>query len=204
MWTIYGLAVEQDLLVTVMKNLCSFILLTVWALYSPVTLGWSDMDKDGVPDLKDACPNTVVGSVVDAVGCNKNPAVSVCLQTVDGSFYPEQCQKATRLAVYFAFSSSEVSFSQWQSLADIKRFLSENNGKICLEGHTDAIGEVGFNQQLSVDRALSVEKILVEDYGFSPTRFSIVGHGSEQPIADNQVEAGRALNRRVEFLLETN
>lgn len=162
------------------------------------------MDKDGVPDLKDACPNTKVGSAVDAVGCNNNPEVSMCLQTVDGGFYPEQCQKGTRLAVYFAFSSSEVSFSQWQSLAGIKRFLSEYDGKICIEGHTDAIGEVGFNQQLSVARALSVEKILVEDYGFSPTRFSIVGHGSQHPIADNQVEVGRAQNRRVEFLLETN
>ncbi|MDH6148774.1 MULTISPECIES: OmpA family protein [Paraburkholderia] len=67
-------------------------------------------------------------------------------------------------------------------------------------GHTDSTGSLQYNETLSVNRAQSVTGYLAQR-GIAPQRLSATGMGPNQPIADNNTEAGRAANRRVEIYL---
>ena len=70
--------------------------------------------------------------------------------------------------------------------------------KILLKGHTDNTGDPVKNVQLSEERVKTVKKYIV-DQGISPYRVSGKGYGGNQPIASNETEETRKLNRRVEF-----
>jgi outer membrane protein OmpA-like peptidoglycan-associated protein len=67
-------------------------------------------------------------------------------------------------------------------------------------GHTDAKGAAAANDALSLDRAASARDWLVAR-GMSPVRIAVAGRGSRDPLASNDDEAGRAINRRVEILV---
>jgi len=67
-------------------------------------------------------------------------------------------------------------------------------------GHTDSTGSDAINNPLSVNRAASTRDYLTAR-GVSAQRISIDGRGSQEPIADNTSEAGRARNRRVEIFV---
>jgi len=74
---------------------------------------------------------------------------------------------------------------------------------ILLEGHTDATGSDEYNLELSRLRAQSVANFL-SSQGVVPGRFTIMGYGETQPIADNESVDGRQLNRRVEVAIFAN
>jgi outer membrane protein OmpA-like peptidoglycan-associated protein len=67
-------------------------------------------------------------------------------------------------------------------------------------GHTDSTGDFQANIQLSQNRAEAVRLALVAQYGIDAARLSAQGVGSALPVADNDTEAGRARNRRVELV----
>jgi len=67
-------------------------------------------------------------------------------------------------------------------------------------GHTDSAGEDVANQALSEKRAQAVVDYLVKA-GLPANRFTAVGYGSTQPVADNESDEGKAQNRRIEFLV---
>jgi outer membrane protein OmpA-like peptidoglycan-associated protein len=69
-----------------------------------------------------------------------------------------------------------------------------------IEGHTDNIGGDDSNLRLSIARAEAARAWLIEA-GVEPERVVAVGYGEERPIGDNSTSDGRAVNRRVEFLL---
>jgi OOP family OmpA-OmpF porin len=69
-----------------------------------------------------------------------------------------------------------------------------------ISGHTDTDGEEGFNQMLSEKRAQAVADYLV-NAGLPASRFTAVGYGSNQPVASNETDEGKARNRRIEFLV---
>lgn len=71
---------------------------------------------------------------------------------------------------------------------------------IAVAGYTDSTGSDTYNQQLSEKRAASVADYL-KNKGIVAARFDVIGFGERNPIADNNTEEGRALNRRVELTL---
>jgi outer membrane protein OmpA-like peptidoglycan-associated protein len=71
---------------------------------------------------------------------------------------------------------------------------------IDVDGHTDSVGNAGYNQDLSERRANSVANYLASR-GVDPRRMSAMGYGLERPIASNASESGRAQNRRVEIAI---
>ncbi len=71
---------------------------------------------------------------------------------------------------------------------------------ILIAGHTDSAGAEDMNQRLSEQRAQSVKNSLVGQ-GVAPTRMNTIGFGETKPVADNNTEAGRQLNRRVEITI---
>ena len=77
---------------------------------------------------------------------------------------------------------------------------SQPNTEIRIVGHTDSTGSDAINNPLSVNRAASARDYLVSR-GVDGRRIQIDGRGSREPIADNNSDAGRANNRRIEIFL---
>ncbi len=74
------------------------------------------------------------------------------------------------------------------------------NARLTIIGHTDSTGSPSINDPLSVNRAQSVRDYL-GGRGVAASRIEISGRGEREPVADNNSEAGRAKNRRVEIYL---
>jgi outer membrane protein OmpA-like peptidoglycan-associated protein len=72
--------------------------------------------------------------------------------------------------------------------------------KIRISGHTDHVGSDEANLRLSNDRANSVRDYLVSK-GIDALSIEAIGYGESEPVATNDTEEGRQLNRRVEFTI---
>lgn len=103
--------------------------------------------------------------------------------------------------ILYNTNSAELQQDSYLVLESFARYLKENP-KITVEiqGHTDNVGNPKDNEALSSNRAYSVKKVL-EDYGVEASRIRAKGFGASKPVADNKTDAGRAKNRRTEFLI---
>ena len=103
--------------------------------------------------------------------------------------------------VLFDLNKYEVKNKVKGSLNTLAKALEENPDiRIKIDGYTDFIGSEGYNLELSVKRAKSIRNYLV-DRGVKSSNISIEGYGKQNPIANNATAAGRAKNRRVEFII---
>lgn len=148
-----------------------------------------DSDHDGVPDNLDKCPGTAAGITVDAVGCPITVAAAGAARSFEN--------------VNFAFDKAD--------LTDYSKALLDNAAgvigglvqkypslKIDISGHTDWMGTDAYNQALSERRA-NVVKDYLSGKGVDGARISSFAYGETKPIAPNDTEEGRALNRRTEI-----
>ncbi len=101
-------------------------------------------------------------------------------------------------AINFDFSKSDIEPESYDYLNRLAEVLKRTRSKVRITGHTDNMGSDEYNLNLSKERALSVLNYLVEQ-GVPRTNLSYDYLGKSMPIATNQTEAGRRLNRRVEF-----
>jgi outer membrane protein OmpA-like peptidoglycan-associated protein len=72
--------------------------------------------------------------------------------------------------------------------------------KVKIVGHTDADGSDAANLDLSKRRAASVKAMLAKEFGIDESRMETDGKGESEPIDKNDNPAGKANNRRVEFI----
>jgi len=93
---------------------------------------------------------------------------------------------------------SESQIELQRIYADIKGF----NWAIEIGGHTDNVGTEQSNLQLSTRRAQAVRDFLVEQ-GYPAAKITFKGYGQSVPIGENDTEAGRARNRRVEIKVKS-
>ena len=107
--------------------------------------------------------------------------------------------------VFFDFDRYVVRESGKQVLHELAQLLlKEPKGtKMLIVGHTDSKGADIYNQSLSEKRALAVVDYFSKQQ-FANISFEYSGVGETQPLASNEDENGRALNRRVEFFLSAN
>ncbi|MBG8554431.1 OmpA family protein [Hymenobacter guriensis] len=108
-------------------------------------------------------------------------------------------QKIKLNNIFFAQSKyylRENSYPELQRL--IKILKAYPTVEIKLEGHTDNQGDPALNLKLSLDRVNEVRKYLISK-GINGSRITAQGYGDTQPIASNEQEETRKLNRRVEF-----
>ena len=104
--------------------------------------------------------------------------------------------------VHFDIARHSIKPSSHLELDKLVALLKANpQYDIAIHGHTDNSGGKGANIELSRNRAKSVKEYLVAK-GIAETRLTTDGFGSSQPISDNNQDAGRALNRRVEFVVK--
>ena len=86
----------------------------------------------------------------------------------------------------------------------IKSFLLKNDAiEIEMSAHTDSRGSDDYNFKLSDNRAKSVMDYIISQ-GISQSRITSHGYGETKPVASNETDAGRQLNRRVEFKIMKN
>ncbi|ESY82859.1 flagellar motor protein MotB [Mesorhizobium sp. LNHC221B00] len=102
-------------------------------------------------------------------------------------------------SINFAFGSAAISSSQYdkiETLADaLKRILRRDRGaRVLIEGHTDAVGSFQSNQVLSEQRAASLKRTLLREFGV-PGHAETVGYGEEFLLVPTQSENWQ--NRRV-------
>ncbi|RUO60486.1 OmpA family protein [Pseudidiomarina insulisalsae] len=142
-----------------------------------------DSDGDGVIDANDLCPNTQPTYKVDETGC-----VMYRNETI-----------THELMINFAFDSAKIPTNEVVELKETADFLKEYPQlDIRIEGHTDNIGTVEYNQGLSERRAKSVGESLVKDYGIEQERISTIGYSENRPLVPNTSKENRAMNRRIE------
>ena len=123
-------------------------------------------------------------------------------QDVTASAMLDALNQKGRVALYinFDFGKATLKPDSQPIITQIVDLLNANAGlNLSVEGHTDNVGNPQSNKVLSENRARAVVKEIVA-HGIDANRFSIMGHGQDKPIADNNSEEGRALNRRVELV----
>ena len=154
---------------------------------TPVVVIESDLDSDGdgVPDSIDACPGTPMNVVVDERGC------PVPVDITD--------ELKMELRVFFDNDKSAIKTQYQPEIAKVAEKMREYpNSTARVEGHASKTGpSARYNQRLSEARAVAVKSMLTNEFGIAPNRLSTVGYGYDNPIAPNDTEEGRAMNRRV-------
>jgi outer membrane protein OmpA-like peptidoglycan-associated protein len=101
--------------------------------------------------------------------------------------------------IFFDLNKSELKDRSITELDNVIRFLNENpKVRVEISGHTDNLGTVVYNQQLSLKRAQSVTAYLTA-HGIDSKRVLQVGYGSQKPLKPNDTEENRQVNRRIEF-----
>jgi len=104
--------------------------------------------------------------------------------------------------VLFASGKSELLGTAKNKLNEVATVLAKDpNAKLTVEGYTDSRGSDQLNNELSEKRAEAVRSFLVSK-GIAAANIVAVGHGKDQPIADNATAEGRANNRRVEIVVK--
>jgi outer membrane protein OmpA-like peptidoglycan-associated protein len=104
--------------------------------------------------------------------------------------------------IYYKTNSADLDPSSVEVIAKFAVFLTENPTiKIEVHGHTDNVGDAKSNLALSTDRAFSVRDLLIAKGIDEKRLLNFKGFGASVPIADNSTEAGRAKNRRTEFVI---
>lgn len=179
-----------------------------------------DQDTDGVVDASDACPTEA--GLMELKGCpTKDTDTDGLADHLDNcpaekglannSGCPAKKKQLVVITkdkleikdrVYFGNNNARVQARSFKLLKQIAQVLKDkpNVEKVVIEGHTDDKGADERNLKLSQDRADSVRSYLIKQ-GVDSSRLEAKGFGETKPIDTNKTNAGRANNRRVEFMV---
>lgn len=106
---------------------------------------------------------------------------------------------------FFDSGSPKLKQRSLSAFEKVARVLAERKNLIRIEGHTDNLPihthEFASNWELSTARATEVIRMLLVDYQFPPRRLSAAGYAEFHPIASNETEVGRQVNRRVDIVV---
>ncbi|WP_078063180.1 OmpA family protein [Solirubrum puertoriconensis] len=123
-------------------------------------------------------------------------------QTQDLFLIPFQVGQTIRLNnIFFAQSKYYLRENSYPELMRLVRIMKDYpQMEIRVDGHTDNQGDPALNMKLSIDRVNEVKKYLVSK-GIPGNRITTQGFGDTKPIASNEQEETRKMNRRVEFVI---
>ena len=103
--------------------------------------------------------------------------------------------------VHFATGTAQIDAAARESLARFSGIVASYPGlRLKVEGHTDNIGSVANNNELSLRRAMAARDYLIGQ-GIAASSVDVEGFGFAMPVGDNSTSEGRARNRRVEIVL---
>jgi outer membrane protein OmpA-like peptidoglycan-associated protein len=176
-----------------------------------------DTDKDGVYDYLDECPETPAAArnFVDSVGCfldtdgdgvydyeDQCPTIAGVKENLGCPEIKREVRNLLKKAmsgIHFENDKATIKPDSYKILNDIAKVFIENpTYMVEVQGHTDNVGQYDYNIDLSQRRAQAVRTYLINK-GVPAERLTAHGYGPARPIDDNNTQAGRAKNRRVEF-----
>ena len=177
--------------------------------------GCPDTDNDGVINKLDQCPTTPAGVKVDAKGCpldrdgdtvpdyqDKCPDRAGPASNKGCPEIKEETKKrlseATKF-IQFEYNKATLKSASFPTLEQLAVIMAEYpDYTMGISAHADNKGADNYNLRLSDDRAASARTFMLSK-GVPAERIVSHGYGETKPIGDNKTDAGRALNRRVEF-----
>lgn len=144
--------------------------------------GWLDAPEEKAPEPDPVTLDASQGSVFDDLEAK-----------AEESFRLEN--------VLFDFDSYRIRSGSFEVLDSLARHLMKGRGfkTLLIEGHTDSDGAAMYNEKLSVQRAMSVRKYLIQRHKLDETKITADGWGERKPVAPNDTKANKQKNRRVEF-----
>jgi outer membrane protein OmpA-like peptidoglycan-associated protein len=124
----------------------------------------------------------------------------------EAEVYKQGTQLVVRLrGIQFPVGDSVLQPQSYELLSKVQMAIrSFGDPSVVIEGHTDTTGSSSVNEHLSERRAEAVEKYLVANNTLPADRITAVGKGSSDPLAPNDTEAGRALNRRIDIRIDAS
>ena len=169
-----------------------------------------DNDGDGVPDTDDGPPDA---GRPGFGACRDAPETKNGYRDDDGC--PDEAPKAVRVTrerieilekIFFSFDRERIKPESFGLLDEVARVMREapEIALVEVQGHTDGSGNALYNMGLSQRRAEAVVAYLVDRGGVAPGRLVAKGYGATRPLVTGPAAtsgAGRALNRRVEFVI---
>ncbi len=209
-----------------MKKVMVFALIGLMVLGSMSCSSWSKKEKGAAAGagagavigglIGKATGNTAVGAILGAaiggvagayIGDYMDKQAAEIEKDIEGAKV-ERVGEGIKITfdsgILFDVDKASLKPAIEAELADLAMILNKyDDTNILLEGHTDSTGSEEHNLDLSRKRAQSVSNFLAIEK-VSPTRFTIMGYGETQPIAENATAEGRSLNRRVEIAIYAN
>ncbi|MBI3483060.1 MAG: OmpA family protein [Bacteroidetes bacterium] len=169
------------------------IFISVTGGVKPYSYKWSNGAT--TEDIKNLILGVYTVNVTDANGC-------VVSTPDEMSLYEEVVSKGrfTTRDILFDVGKATIKPESFNTINRIASFMKEHPDLVFrIEGHTDGDGDDLSNMKLSQDRANSIRQALIK-FGIRENRLQAKGYGETKPIASNLTIAGKALNRRVEFI----
>jgi len=105
-------------------------------------------------------------------------------------------------AMQFPVGQAVIMPSNYELLSKVQRSIRTfSEPDVVIEGHTDSTGSDEVNDHLSQQRAESVRDYLVANKTLQAEKIVSIGYGSKRPLASNETEEGRAINRRIDVVI---
>ena len=159
----------------------------------------ADDDHDGVPNSQDHEPNTPAGNMVNFMGVSIHLKDTTRIEKtkviVDTIIAPD---KQLLFSIYFDFNKSEIKQEDKLKIVEAAKLMRENPDYFLeIRGHTDKVGSIQYNKNLSMKRSQTVVDMLVYEFGISSSRF-IRTYRGKTDLLSNQDDS---INRRVDFII---
>ena len=144
------------------------------------------MDTSG---SKEVCPTDATPYTLTATGAGGSATAATTVTVTE----------TISLHVEFDTAKWDVKAKYHDDIARVADYMKRHpNAKATIEGHTDSVGKAAANKKLSLQRAESVKKYLVEKLGADASRISTAGYGPDKPVDSNKTAEGRQKNRRID------
>jgi outer membrane protein OmpA-like peptidoglycan-associated protein len=106
-----------------------------------------------------------------------------------------------QIQIQFTPGSDEIIPGSYFLLDKLGELMTSFGGTVLrVEGNTDSTGSAAVNATLSEKRAVAVKNYITKNFpNIKPNRFQTIGRGSANPVAGNETEAGRQMNRRTDI-----
>jgi OmpA-OmpF porin, OOP family len=137
-------------------------------------------------------------------GKQKNRRIEAVIDCVTQVTEPQAAGRiCMHLALEFATGKADVRPEYRGEIAKVAEYMKQYpTTTAIIEGHTDNVGSAAANMRLSQQRAENVVNYLVENFGIERSRLTAKGYGDTRRIAYNNTPEGRALNRRVNAVID--